>query len=211
MQLTDWYYLYQISVQGQTQTVVVPYVKALAPNAKRGMIVDMAAINPEYWAEDHYRPLANPVDAIIYETHVRDFSIMPTSGMRNKGKYLAYTERGTRGPQNVTTGVDSLLELGITHVQLLPVFDFASIDETKPDQYNWGYDPRTYNVPQGAYATTPHGSARVTEYKQMIQSLHSIGIGIIMDVVYNHTHATQNSAFDIIVPHYYYRTDDYGH
>jgi len=209
-QLTDWYYLYQIYVQGQTKTVVDPYVKALAPNATRGMIVDMDAINPEHWSDDHYRPLADPVDAIIYETHVRDFSIMANSGMRNKGTYLAYTERNTTGPQNVTTGVDSLLELGITHVQLLPVYDFASIDETEPDQYNWGYDPRTYNVPQGAYATTPHGSARISEYKQMIQSLHSIGIGVIMDVVYNHTFSTQNSAFDIIVPHYYYRTDDYG-
>ncbi len=211
MPLTNCYYLYQVNVQGRTSTVVDPYTKALAPNATRGMIVDMNAINPEHWADDHYRPLANPVDAVIYETHVRDFSIMSNSGMSNKGKYLAYTERGTTGPQGVATGVDSLLQLGITHIQVLPVFDFASIDETKPDQYNWGYDPRTYTVPQGAYATTPHGNARITEYKQMIQSLHSVGIGVVMDVVYNHTFATQNSAFDIIVPHYYYRTDDYGH
>ncbi|GAC1503214.1 MAG: type I pullulanase [Ktedonobacteraceae bacterium] len=211
MPLANWYYLYQVSVQGQSQTVVDPYVTALAPNATRGMIVDMAALNPEHWADDHYRPLAHPVDAVIYETHVRDFSIMANSGMSNKGRYLAYTERGTTGPQNVSTGVDSLLQLGITHVQVLPVFDFASVDETKPDQYNWGYDPRTYNVPQGAYATTPHGAARINEYKRMIQSLHASGIGVIMDVVYNHTFAIYNSAFDLIVPHYYYRTDDYGH
>jgi pullulanase len=210
MPLTNWYYLYQVSIQGKTSTVVDPYVHALAPNATRGMIVDMAAISPEHWADDHYRPLTNPVDAVIYETHVRDFSIMATSGMSNKGLYLAYTERGTTGPQNVATGVDSLLQLGITHVQVLPIFDFASIDETRADQYNWGYDPRTYTAPQGAYATTPHGSARVTEYKEMIQSLHSVGIGVIMDVVYNHTFATRDSAFDSIVPHYYYRTDDYG-
>ncbi len=212
MSLANWYYLYQVNVQGQTHTVVDPYVKALAPNAARGMIVDMAAINPEHWANDHYRTLTNPVDAVIYETHVRDFSIAANSGMSNKGKYLAFTERNTTGPgpQNVATGVDSLLQLGITHVQVLPVFDFASIDETKPEQYNWGYDPRTYNVPQGAYATTPHGSARIGEYKQMIQSLHGAGIGVIMDVVYNHTFAINDSAFDLLVPHYYYRTDDYG-
>jgi len=209
--LANWYYLYQVNIQGKTSTVVDPYVRALAPNATRGMIVDMAAINPEHWRDDSYRPLANPVDAVVYETHVRDFSIAANSGMSNKGKYLAYTERGTTGPQNVATGVDSLLQLGITHVQVLPVFDFASIDETKPEQYNWGYDPRTYNTTEGAYATTPHGSARISEYKQMIQSLHSAGIGVIMDVVYNHTFAIYDSAFDLLVPHYYYRTDDYGH
>ena len=211
MPLANWYYLYQVNVLGETHTVVDPYARALAPNATSAMVVDMAAINPEHWADDHYRPLANPVDAVVYETHVRDFSIMANSGMVNKGKYLAFTERGTTGPENVATGVDSLLQLGITHVQVLPVFDFASIDETKPEQYNWGYDPRTYNVPQGAYATTPQGSARISEYKRMIQSLHSSGIGVIMDVVYNHTFAINDSAFDLLVPHYYYRTDDYGH
>jgi pullulanase len=128
----------------------------------------------------------------------------------NRGKYLAFTERGTRGPANVATGVDHLKELGITHVQLQPVQAFASVDEHDPDQYNWGYDPRNFNVPAGTYATTPHGTARITECKQMVQSLHKEGIGVIMDVVYNHTFAPYDSDFDKIVPQYYFRTDYAG-
>src|SRR6266849_7920149 len=128
----------------------------------------------------------------------------------NGGKYLAFTERGTTGPYNIATGVDHLKELGITHVQLQPVQEFASVDEHDPNQYNWGYDPRNFNVPEGAYATTPHGTARLTECKQMVQSLHNEGIGVTLDVVYNHTFAWYYSDFDKIVPEYYYRTDDAG-
>jgi pullulanase len=207
--LQNWYYLYQVTVHGVTQTVVDPYVKAIAVNATRGMIVHLPETNPVGW-EDGYVALADPVDAIIYEVHVRDFSINPNSGMVNRGKYLAFTERGTTGPDNVATGVDHLKELGITHVQLQPIQEFASVDENDPNQYNWGYDPRNFNVPEGAYATTPHGTARITECKQMIQSLHNEGIGVTMDVVYNHTFAWYYSDFDKIVPEYYYRTDDAG-
>lgn len=208
--LQHWYYLYQVTVHGVTQYAVDPYVKAIAVNATRGMIIHLPETNPPRWHEDGYVALERPEDAIIYEVHVRDFSINPNSGMANRGKYLAFTERGTTGPDNVATGVDHLKELGITHVQLQPVQAFASVDEHDPNQYNWGYDPRTFNVPEGVYATTPHGTARITEYKQMIQSLHTEGIGVIMDVVYNHTFAWYYSDFDKIVPQYYYRTDNAG-
>jgi pullulanase len=208
--LENWYYLYQITIQDKTQTAIDPYVHAIAVNATRGMIVDLTKTHPEGWENDHYQQLAHPVDAIIYETHVRDFSIDDSSGMTHKGHYLAFTERDTKGPDAVVTGVDSLKQLGITHVQLLPIEDFASIDETDPQQYNWGYDPRNYTVPEGAYATTPHGTTRISECKRMIQSLHASQLGVIMDVVYNHTFDTSLSDFDKIVPQYYYRTDYYG-
>jgi pullulanase len=208
--LQNWYYLYRVTVQGRTRYAVDPYVKAIAVNATRGMVIHLPETNPRGWNTDSYVALANPQDAVIYEVHVRDFSINPNSGMVNRGKYLAFTERGTTGPDNVATGVDHLKELGITHVQLQPVQEFASVDENDPGQYNWGYDPRNFNVPEGAYATTPHGTARIAECKQMIQSLHNEGIGVIMDVVYNHTFVGHNSDFDKIVPQYYYRTDDAG-
>ncbi len=205
-----WYYLYQVTVHGRTQNAVDPYAMGIAANGTRGMIVHLPETNPPHWHEDGYVFFAHPEDAIIYEVHVRDFSINANSGMTNRGKYLAFTERGTTGPDHVATGVDHLKELGITHVQLQPVQAFASIDELDPNQYNWGYDPRNFNVPEGAYATTPHGTARITECKQMIQSLHEEGIGVIMDVVYNHTFGWDTSDFDKIVPRYYYRTDDAG-
>src|SRR6266699_2800586 len=208
--LQNWYYLYQMTIHGRTKNAVDPYVKAIAVNATRGMIVHLPQTNPPGWWEDRYVALAHPQDAIIYEVHVRDFSINPNSGMANRGKYLAFTEHGTTGPNNVVTGVDHLKELGITHVQLQPVQEFASVNELDPNQYNWGYDPSNFNVPEGAYATTPHGTARVSECKQMVQSLHNEGIGVILDVVYNHTFARYYSDFNKIVPEYYYRTDDAG-
>jgi len=208
--LRNWYYLYAVTVHGTTLEAVDPYARAIAVNATRGMIIDPQETNPPGWEQDRYVTLAHPQDAIIYEVHVRDFSINPNSGITHRGKYLAFTERGTKGPGDVATGVDHLKELGITHVQLQPIQEFASIDENNPDQYNWGYDPRNYNVPEGAYATTPHGTARIIECKQMIQSLHGDGIGVVLDVVYNHTYAIRDSDFDKIVPQYYYRTDYSG-
>lgn len=208
--LRNWYYLYLVTVQGDTQAAVDPYAKAIAVNATRGMIVDLSETNPDGWKSDTYTPLAHPTDAILYELHVRDFSIDPNSGMTNKGQYLAFTERGTKGPDGVSTGLDSLVELGITHVQVQPIEEFASVDEMDPHAYNWGYDPRNYDVPEGAYASTPHGTARVNEFKRMVQSLHSVRIGVIMDVVYNHTFVVRISDFDKLVPQYYYRTDESG-
>ncbi|GCE08768.1 type I pullulanase [Dictyobacter aurantiacus] len=208
--LQNWYYLYQVTVQGQTQTAVDPYATAIAVNGTRTMIVDLHDTNPAGWRFDTHKTPAQPEDAVIYEVHTRDFTINPNSGVKNNGKFLAFTETGTKGPGGVSTGVDSLKELGVTDVQIMPAYGFASIDENNPNQYNWGYDPRNYNVPEGAYATTPHGTTRITEFKQMVQSLHKQGLGVIMDVVYNHTFTTKISDFDKIVPGYYYRTDFSG-
>lgn len=208
--LENWYYLYQITVQGLVRTAIDPYARALATNATRALILDLQKTHPEGWEKDDYQKTDHPVDAIIYEVHIRDFSIGISSGINNKGKFLAFTEQGTYSSQHFTTGISSLQDLGVTHVQVLPAFEFASIDETALTQYNWGYDPRNYNVPEGAYATTPHGSAKILEYKRMIQSLHAANLGIVMDVVYNHTFSTGNSDFDKIVPHYYYRTNYAG-
>ncbi len=208
--IENWYYLYLVTIHGVTQTAVDPYARAIAVNGVRGMIVHLDATHPDAWYADTHKTLAHSVDAVVYELHVRDFSIAKNSGMTNKGRYLAFTERGTKGPGGVKTGVDSLTQLGISHVQLLPVEEFATVDENAPDQYNWGYDPRDFNVPEGAYATTPHGTARITEFKQLVHSLHKANIGVVMDVVYNHTYATHNSEFNKIVPQYYYRTDYAG-
>lgn len=208
--LENWYYTYEVTNRGQTKEAVDPYAQAIAPNGTRGMIVDLAQTNPAGWSADQHQTPKNIEDEIIYEMHLRDFSIDPNSGMKNKGEYLALTEHGTKGPNHVKTGLDHLKQLGITHVQLMPVFGFNSVDETKHDQYNWGYDPRNYNVPEGEYATTADGAARIKEFKQMVETLHKSHIGVNMDVVYNHTFATQISDFDKILPQYYYRTDDAG-
>ncbi len=209
--LANWYYLYLVTIHGVTHVAVDPYARAIAVNAHRSMVIDLTATNPAGWEHDQHPSLASSVDAIIYELHVRDFSIAQNSGMQQKGYYAAFTEEGTRSPEGLATGLDHLKELGITHVQVLPVEEFASVDEYIFDQYNWGYDPRNYNVPEGAYATTPHGIARIMQYKQMIQSLHKAGIGAVMDVVYNHTYAIVDSDFDKLVPQYYYRTNYEGY
>ncbi|HWI63462.1 MAG TPA: type I pullulanase, partial [Symbiobacteriaceae bacterium] len=146
---------------------------------------------------------------ILYEIHVRDISTAENSGIKNKGKFLGFTETGTTGPNGVKTGLDHIKELGVTHVHLLPAFDFASTDETKEGQFNWGYDPKNYNVPEGHYATDPNGIARIREFKQMVQSFHDNGLRVVMDVVYNHT-STGASPFESIAPTYYYRYDATG-
>lgn len=204
------YYIYDVTNRGNTQTAVDPYARDTAANGTWGIIVNLKSTNPKGWAKDTYVPTRNPEDSVIYETHVRDFSIYPKSGMKHKGKFLAFTEKGTKGPGGVKTGVDSLAQLGVTHVELLPVYQFASVDETKDNQYNWGYDPLNYDVPEGQYATSPNGTARITQLKDLVEALHRRHIGVIMDVVYNHTFSTGNSNFDKIVPGYYYRTDYAG-
>lgn len=192
--------------------VVDPYVKATGVNGKRGHIIDLKSTNPVGWSTDRAPAFENKTDAIIYELHVRDASIHPSSGIRQKGKYLGLTELGTKSPDGLATGLDHLAELGITHVHLLPVFDFYSVDERDPDKrYNWGYDPLHYNVPEGSYATDAYdGAVRIKEFKQMVQALHMKGIRVIMDVVYNHTALTETSNFNQLVPGYYYRQDEKG-
>lgn len=202
------YYTYGVTHDDRVFEVVDPYARAAGVNGDRGMVVDLARTNPEGWAEVKRPVLAAPVDAIIYELHVRDFSIHPQSGMAHKGKFLAFTEEGTRGPQGIKTGLDHLVDLGVTHLHLLPVFDFASVDEGEGNapQYNWGYDPKNYNLPEGSYATDPfQGEVRIRELKAAIKALHEKGIGVIMDVVYNHTFNSWDSALNRLVPGYYYR------
>lgn len=184
------------------------WVKATGVNGKRAAIIDFAETNPAGWENDVRPPLKNFTDIMLYEVHMRDFSVSPNSGMKNKGKFLAFTERGTKNTAGESTGVDHLKELGITHVHLLPSFDFASVDETKPkdNKYNWGYDPLNYNVPEGSYSTDPYNPVtRIKEFKQMVQSLHQAGIRVIMDVVYNHTAIGKNSNLDLLAPGYFYR------
>ena len=184
------------------------WVKATGVNGKRAAIIDFAETNPDGWENDVRPPLKNFTDIMLYEVHVRDFSVSPNSGMKNKGKFLAFTEHGTKNSAGEATGIDHLKELGITHVHLLPTFDFASVDETKLNEkkYNWGYDPVNYNVPDGSYSTNPYDPAtRIREFKLMVQSLHQTGIRVIMDVVYNHTSAGKDSHLNLLVPNYFYR------
>ncbi|MBQ3060972.1 MAG: type I pullulanase [Lachnospiraceae bacterium] len=193
-----------------TNEVVDVYAKAVGVNGERGMIVDLANTNPVGFDSDVKPELKSFADMVIYEVHVRDFSMAKSSGMKNKGKFLAFTEHGTKNEYGESTGVDYLKELGVTHVHLLPSYDYATVDEAKPDmpQFNWGYDPKNYNVPEGSYSTNPFdGSVRIKEFKQMVQSLHKDGIRVIMDVVYNHTYSAYDSCFAGTVPNYYYRTD----
>ena len=187
--------------------------KAVGVNGKRAAIINFDDTDPDGWADDKRPELKNFNDIILYEMHHRDFSVDSLSGIKNKGKFLALTEEGTKNIYGQTTGLDHLKELGITHVHILPSYDYASVDETKLDtpQYNWGYDPQNYNVPDGSYSTDPYKpEVRIREFKQMVQSLHKAGIRVIMDVVYNHTFNTDNSNFQLTVPGYFYRFNDDG-
>ena len=213
----DWkdrYYTYQAQIDGELKLEVPdPYARAVGVNGNRGMIVDLASNNPEGWEIDDRPELQSFANMVIWEIHMRDFSIHPSSGIENRGKYLAFTESGTRSPEGHKTGIDHLVELGITHVHLLPVYDFYTIDETRLDepQFNWGYDPKNYNVPQGSYSTNPcDGNVRIREFKEMVQSLHNHGIRVIMDVVYNHMYDAGTSAFENLVPGYYFRMNEDG-
>lgn len=211
--LKNVYYTYVVTIDNIEYEAVDPYAKAAGVNGKRGMVVDLAATNPAGWEGDLSPDFAHPTDAVIYELHIRDFSISEHSGMVYKGKYLAFTEENTESPTGLKTGIAHLCDLGVTHVHLLPCFDFISVDEAKLEQnaYNWGYDPGNYNLPEGSYATDPHhGSVRITEFKKMVQSLHKNGLRVVMDVVYNHTGRTEDSDFEKLVPNYYYRKNKAG-
>jgi len=184
------------------------YAKAVGVNGNRGMVVDLPSTDPAGWKNDKKPVLKNFTDIILYELHIRDISIDPNSGIKNKGKFLGLTESGTKSPDGEPTGLDHIKELGVTHVHLLPSFDFNSVDETKPsaNQYNWGYDPVNYNAPEGSYSTNPHdGNVRIREFKQMVQALHKKGLRVILDVVYNHTADIKGSNFTAFAPGYFYR------
>jgi type I pullulanase len=212
--LRGYRYMFKPTFADGTSTIAVdPYARAVTMNGEMGVIVDMEETHPEGWQQDERPDLSHPTDAVLYEVHIRDFSIHASSEIANKGKYLAFTETGLRDAVGNTLGMDHLVELGITHVHLLPVFDFATVDESNVDDdpkdasnYNWGYDPLHYNVPEGSYATRADDpETRIREFKSMILALHRKGIGVIMDVVYNHTFNTAESSFEKLVPGYYYR------
>lgn len=188
------------------------YARCVGVNGKRGMIFDPHKTNPENWDNDNGPSLQSFTDAIIYEIHVRDFSICVNSGITNKGKYLGFTEENTKTKNGVATGLAHLKELGITHVHLLPVSDFYTVDEEKPlEKYNWGYDPQHFNALEGSYATNPFdGTVRIKEFKRLVKSLHDNGIGVILDVVYNHTYFAKESVFNQTVPGYFYRQKSDG-
>lgn len=214
--LEGTYYTFQTKVDGQwRQEVPGPYAKAVGTNGQRGQVIDFEKTNPTDWDKEEKPKLENFTDIILWEIHMRDFSIHESSGIKNKGKFLAFTETGTIAStrQPISTGIDHLKELGITHVHLLPSYDYGSVDESRLEeaQFNWGYDPMNYNVPEGSYSSNPcDGASRIREFKQMVQSLHQNDLRVVMDVVYNHTFKTDGMCFQEIVPDYYYRQNEDG-
>lgn len=205
------YYNFIVKYNDIEEEVVDPYAKAVAVNGKRGMIIDLKTTNPDGWDKDIKPKLNNAIDSIIYEMHIRDFSIDINSGVNDelRGKYLGACELGTTVPNTTeSTCMDYVKSLGVTHVQLMPIEDYESIDESidLSNQYNWGYDPQNYNVPEGSYSTNPFDCAtRIREVKEMIKRFHEAGIRVVMDVVYNHTYMSENSNLNKAVPYYYYR------
>jgi pullulanase len=203
------YYTFQAKIGGKWMDENPdPYSRAVGVNGKRGEIINLKETDPPGWAKDKAPTFGNPVDAVIYELHLRDLSIAANSGIQNKGKFLGLAEKGTINSHGQSTGLDHIAQLGVTHVHLLPAFDFMSVDESKPNvpQYNWGYDPLNYNVPEGSYSTDAEdGKVRIREFKEMVKAMHAKGLRVVMDVVYNHTGSTYNSNFDQFVPGYYYR------
>ena len=212
--LNGIYYTFEVAVNEKTVEACDPYARTTGVNGHRAMVLDLRSTDPAGWESDRDPHAGAPItDAVIYELHLRDLSCDESSGIRHKGKFLGLTETGTRSPDGEPTGLDHIKALGITHLQLLPVYDFGSVDESRPDipQFNWGYDPVNYNVPEGSYSTDPfHGEIRVREMKEMIKALHDNGISVVMDVVYNHVFHRDEFCFNQIVPNYFSRVDAQG-
>lgn len=214
--LNGEFYNYLVTNSGNEREVTDPYAKAVGVNGNRGMVVNLKETDPEGFEFDEKPELRNAVESVIYEVHVRDFSINENSGISKdkRGKFIGFCEEGTILPKSyIRTGIDYLKYMGITHVHLLPSFDYGTVDESKLDelQYNWGYDPKNYFVPEGSYSTNPFsGKQRIIEFKELVKSLHSSGIRVVMDVVYNHTWKTYDSNLNLAVPDYYYRQDQNG-
>ncbi len=218
--LKNIYYTYKITRGKKSVETTDIYAKACGINGKKSMVVDLSATNPKGWENDRHVTADSSADAIIWEVQISDFSSSESSGVskKNRGKYLAFTETGTTVDSVIdapSTCVDYLKEMGVNYVHINPFYDFGSIDESDTSDsdknFNWGYDPVNYNCPEGSYSSDPsRGAVRIKECKQMIQALHKAGIGVIMDVVYNHTHKWKNSAFELTVPNYYYRRNPDG-
>lgn len=212
--LNGIYYTYQVMIHNEwlDETPGI-YAKAVGVNGKRAMVLDFATTDPLGWDKDKGPVLTYPNEAIIYELHIRDMTIHPQSGSSMPGTYLGLVESGTKGPEGISTGIDHLKELGINYVHLLPTFDHYAINESRLDsaQFNWGYDPQNYNVPEGSFSSDPfHAEVRIKEFKKMVQTFHDNGIGVILDVVYNHTGRTETSNFNLENPGYYYRFREDG-
>ena len=206
------YYAFQVSVDGNIlkETAGI-FARALDVNGNRGAIIDMRDTDPKGWSEDK-RPAVDPTEIVIYEMHYRDMTAHESAGSSNPGKYIAMAEHGTRSHEGLSTGIDHLREMGVTHIHLLPTADFGSIDESRPtNQYNWGYEPKNYNAPEGTYSTNPADpEARIRELKTLVKAMHDAGLCVVLDVVYNHTTATENCGFELTVPGYFYRMREDG-
>lgn len=212
--LNGTYYTYVVSINGEEKEACDPYARTTGVNGQRAMVIDLASTNPEGWENDtNPHAGANYTDAVIYELHVRDLSSDASSGITNTGKFLGLIETGTTTESGISTGLDHIKDLGITHLQLMPSYDYGSVDETQLDkaQFNWGYDPVNFNVPEGSYSTDPYkGEVRVKEMKEMVQGLHENGISVVMDVVYNHVYNATDFCYNQIVPGYFSRVDEDG-
>lgn len=212
--LNGVYYTYSVLIDGVYREACDPYARTTGANGVRAMVVNLGKTNPKGWESD-INPHAGETinDAVIYELHIRDFSSDTDSGIKNVGKFLSLTETGTKTAGGIPTGLDHIKNLGITHLQLLPIYDFGSVDETDSQNnlYNWGYDPVNYNVPEGSYSTDPYnGETRIIELKQAVKALHNNGISVVMDVVYNHVYDAQSFCFNQIVPGYFSRVNEKG-
>ncbi len=212
--LNGVYYTFCVIIEGEEREACDPYARAVGVNGERAMVIDLSSTDPKGWAEDkgifHDKCIT---DAVIYEMHIRDISSDENSGIGHKGKFLGLSEAGTKTPGGKSTGMDHIKELGITHVHLLPSFDYGSVDESRPEeaQFNWGYDPMNFNVPEGSYSTdAENGAVRIREMKQMVKTLHENQLGVVMDMVYNHVYKTEEFCFNVLVPGYFSRMDENG-
>jgi pullulanase len=207
--LSGLYYTYVTNYEGRGKMEGVdPYARAVGPQGQRGYLFDPRSTDPEGWGDDRPPALDHIVDSILYELHVRDASSLPSSGIQHRGKFLGLTEEGTRGPGGHPTGLDHIASLGVTHVHLLPVFDFDGVDDLdpEPEDYNWGYNPRNFNALKPAYSTDPRRpDTALREFKMLVQAFHRRGIRVVLDMVYNHTYATVDSHLNRAYPFYYYR------
>ncbi|WP_078414077.1 type I pullulanase [Priestia abyssalis] len=203
------YYAFTVYVNGVWREANDPYAKAMTANSQYSVVVDLRKTDVNVTARP---PMQYETDAIIYEMHIRDFSIHPHSGIKQKGKYMGLTEERTRGSKGQVTGMDYLKDLGITHVELLPVNDFGGVDELQPEKsYNWGYNPLYFQVPEGSYASNPHNPyTRIKELKQVVNTFHQNGLRVILDVVFNHVFVREESSFEQLVPGYFFRHDQHG-
>lgn len=206
--LKGLFYTYEVTAYDKIKEAVDPYAKALGINGLRGAIIDLNETNPEGFNCDTSPTLDSFTDAIIYETSIRDISIHPDSGIIHKGKFLGLAEENTISSKGFSTGLSHILDLGVTHVQLMPIYDFShvSTDEKNPVKYNWGYDPQNYNTPEGSYSTNPYDPTnRIFEFKTLVQALHRNGLSVNMDVVYNHVFNLETENLETIFPGYYFR------